>query len=349
MKRFYQNFLLIFALTLCVNIQAQAANNTLVAYYSFTGNVSAIVNALQQQFSADVIQIEPAEEGLDYAANNYALGSSLISAIRNNPNDASSYPAIKPVSVDLSRYDNIIVATPLWWSQMAAPMQTFLFHNGSEMAGKNIGLIVSSASSGISSVVADAKRLIPGGNFLEPNLWIKSAQTSNAASLVSEWLAAINLPTSSNQETETMQINVGSYVFNATLEDNATASAFKELLPLTVTMNELNGNEKYHYLNTTLPTAAGNPGTIQAGDIMLYGNNCIVVFYETFSSGYSYTRIGHISDTAQLKQALGTGNVAVNFSLPAVMGKKGDINNDGSVNVSDVTYLINIILGIISL
>ena len=83
-------------------------------------------------------------------------------------------------------------ACPLWWSQMAAPFQTFLFHYGPQMAGKHIGVIVSSASSGISGVVADAKRLIPEGNFIESNLWIRSSQTSKAASLITTWLSEIH-------------------------------------------------------------------------------------------------------------------------------------------------------------
>ena len=161
---------------------------TLVAYYSYTNNVERIVNELCKQVDADVIEIEPAQKGLDYAANNYALGTQLLNKIRNNPNDASSYPAIDPVEVNMDDYDMVIIATPLWWSQMAAPFQTFLFNYGSQMKGKNIGIIVSSASSGISGVVADAKRLIPEGNYLEPNLWILSSQTSNAASLISSWL-----------------------------------------------------------------------------------------------------------------------------------------------------------------
>lgn len=71
-------------------------------------------------------------------------------------------------------------------------MQTFLFHYGKEMAGKHIGLIVSSASSGISGVEADAKRLIPAGDFLSLSLWIRSSQTSSAGSLLEEWLKAID-------------------------------------------------------------------------------------------------------------------------------------------------------------
>lgn len=165
---------------------------TLVAYYSFTNNVHQIVEDLRTQIDADVVRIEPAEKGLDYAANGYEIGSALISAIRNNPDDASSYPAIDPVQLDMSQYDVVIIAAPLWWSNMAAPMQTFLFNYGKEMSGKHIGLIVSSASSGISNVVADAKRLIPGGDFLGHDLWVRSSQVGNCHSMISSWLEEIN-------------------------------------------------------------------------------------------------------------------------------------------------------------
>ena len=159
------------------------SRRTLIVYYSFTN--------LQSQIEADVIRVEPAEKGIDYAANNYAIGSDLIAAIRENPNDASSYPAIDPVEVNLEEYDTIIVGAPLWWSNMAAPLQTFLFNYGPQMAGKRIGLIVSSASSGISGVEADAQRLIPNGKFFSSSLWIRSSQTANCHSMIAEWLTSI--------------------------------------------------------------------------------------------------------------------------------------------------------------
>lgn len=172
----------------CLSINAK----TLIIYYSYTNNVKRIVSELSTRIEADAIEIEPAEKGLDYAANNYAIGSAQIGAIKNNPDDSSSYPAIDPADVNLEDYDTIIIATPLWWSQMAAPLQTYLFHNGKNMAGKNIGLIVSSASSGISGVEADAKRLVPDGNFLSPSLWIRSSQTSNASSMIENWLKELD-------------------------------------------------------------------------------------------------------------------------------------------------------------
>ena len=110
-----------------------------------------------------------------------------------------------------------------------------------------------------------------------------------------------------------INIIIGSKAFSATLADSETGEAFAALLPLSVTMNELNGNEKYHYLSTSLPTAAYQPGTIHTGDLMLYGNNCVVLFYETFNTSYSYTRIGAIDNPSGLASALGSDNVSVRF------------------------------------
>lgn len=182
----------IFLATAIILAALVAQARTLVVYYSYTNNVERIVDELRTQIDADVIEVEPAEKGLDYAANNYAIGSAQIAAIRDNPDDAASYPAIDPVNVDLSQYSTIIIGAPLWWSQMAAPLQTFLFQHGKEMTGKNIGLIVSSASSGIRGVERDAKRLVPDGKFLSPSLWIRSSQTSGAKSLIENWLRTID-------------------------------------------------------------------------------------------------------------------------------------------------------------
>lgn len=112
-----------------------------------------------------------------------------------------------------------------------------------------------------------------------------------------------------------MKIIIGSRTFTATLYDNATANAFKALLPLTLNMRELNGNEKYVDLSANLPSKASNPGTIQNGDLMLYGAKTLVLFYKTFATTYSYTKLGRIHDTTGLATAGGAGNVTTTFEL----------------------------------
>lgn len=116
-------------------------------------------------------------------------------------------------------------------------------------------------------------------------------------------------------DSNTMRITVGSTTFNVSLASNRTAAAFKELLPMTIDMSELNNNEKYYGLPQSLPADASNPGTIQNGDLMLYGSSTLVLFYKTFSTSYSYTRIGSVDNPSGLQNALGAGNARVTFEL----------------------------------
>lgn len=102
-------------------------------------------------------------------------------------------------------------------------------------------------------------------------------------------------------------INNKKYILK--LDNNDTAREFVSLLPKEFTMNELNGNEKYVYLNNSLTTNEYNVNHIEKGDVMLFGNNCLVLFYKSFDTSYSYTKIGHINDLDDL----GNGNITVKF------------------------------------
>lgn len=108
-------------------------------------------------------------------------------------------------------------------------------------------------------------------------------------------------------------IEVGGQRFQASLYDNETAQALMERLPMTLNMEELHGNEKYYYLDEGLPTNVENIDRIQTGDIMLFGSDCLVLFYDDFSTSYSYTRIGHIEEEEALADVLGNGSVEVVF------------------------------------
>ena len=158
-------------------------------------------------------------------------------------------------------------------------------------------------------------------------LWCCSIATSYACTTKGEWPDKQAQETADNNtekdtinnttmnETETLIMTVGTDTFMITLQDNATARAFRTLLPMTASMTEHAGNEKYFYLPADLPTNASRPDKIHAGDIMLWGDNCLVVFYDTFTTTYSYTRIGRVDAPAGLKTALGAGDVKITFSI----------------------------------
>lgn len=114
---------------------------------------------------------------------------------------------------------------------------------------------------------------------------------------------------SENKMISNIKVIVDGKTYNAKLEENETAQSLANMLPLELNMSELNENEKYIYLEKTLPTNSYNPKHIEVGDIMLYGNDCLVVFYKSFDTPYSYTKIGHIENFVNL----GTKDVVVKF------------------------------------
>ncbi|MCI9176195.1 MAG: hypothetical protein HFH49_14935 [Lachnospiraceae bacterium] len=112
-----------------------------------------------------------------------------------------------------------------------------------------------------------------------------------------------------------MNVQVGDMVFSATLEENEAVSALVEMMresPVVIQMSDYSGFEKAGPLGTSLP-ASNSQTTTQAGDIVLYNGNQIVIFYG--SNSWSYTRLGHIDDLTGWEDALGSGDVTVIFSL----------------------------------
>ena len=112
-----------------------------------------------------------------------------------------------------------------------------------------------------------------------------------------------------------INVNVNGSDFTATLEQNTAVDSLVEMLrdgPLTLELSDYAGFEKVGPLGTSLPTS-NQQTTTQAGDIVLYQGDQIVMFYG--SNSWSYTRLGHIDDLTGWEEALGSGDVTVTFSL----------------------------------
>lgn len=112
-----------------------------------------------------------------------------------------------------------------------------------------------------------------------------------------------------------MSVTIGKQSFIATLEDNVATRELVEMMkeaPVSIDMDDYSGFEKVGPLGRSLKTA-NRQITTQAGDIVLYSGNQIVMFYG--SNSWSYTKIGTIDDLSGWKDALGSGNITAVFSL----------------------------------
>ena len=120
-----------------------------------------------------------------------------------------------------------------------------------------------------------------------------------------------------NNLSEEIKINliVNNKTFSATLNNNETTRELIAMFPMTIQMSDLHSNEKYNYLDSSLTTNSSTPRRINAGDIKLYGNSCLVVFYDSFSNSYSYTDLGRVDNVNDFVSELGSGSVNITFEL----------------------------------
>lgn len=335
-----RKLLLLFACVMTMFAVAEAEPvsqvRTLVVYYTYSGVTETLAQHIANECGGTLLQVEdhgnyPRPES--QTTYNYANNE------RSQIN-AGNWPEIKTSVESFDEWDAIIICTPLWNGKMANPMLTFLHNHVDKLDHKQVALAVTSYSSGINGVVNDAHNYLPNSVFVGNPLHINYNQRTQMQQLAAEWLNTLDfeLP-----KTDTMRVIVGDKVFPATLADNNTAEDFRELLPLTINMSELNGNEKYYYLSHSFTVDESVPDMIHAGDIMLYGRSCLVLFYQTFETTYAYTRLGAIHDPTGLAEALGSGSVTVTFELAEAV--EGDVNGDGNLNIADVTALIDYLLG----
>ncbi|MDR0612135.1 MAG: aldo/keto reductase [Dysgonamonadaceae bacterium] len=166
----------------------------LVLYFSRSGNTRAVANEIKTQTDGTILEVTPTTAyPSDYNAT-LSRAQQEISAIDNN----GSYPSINTAVENFNGYDIIFICTPLWYTRMATPMQSFLNAHSQKLANKRVALAVTSTSSGISSVVADAGRLCSGSTFAGEALWVRSSQLGSVRETVATWLGTLDLNLNQN-------------------------------------------------------------------------------------------------------------------------------------------------------
>ena len=280
-------------------------NDTLVIYFSRTGNTEKIAEYLIDITNADSHVIEAAvpysDADIKYQDDNCRANK--------EQNDKSVRPEIANPIASIDSYDTIFLGYPIWWGQEPRIIDTFL--ESYDFSDKTVIPFCTSASSGIATSEKNIKALVPIGNQLEGRRFSSGATKED----VKAWYDT--LPLNEEKSDNKLKISVNGTELTATLEDNSSAQALTELLKqgnITVDMSDYGNFEKVGNLPQSLPKNDEKITTVP-GDIILYQGNKITIYYA--ENTWDFTKLGHINNITQeeLKTLLGDGDVSVSFSI----------------------------------
>lgn len=285
----------------------EGEQNTLVAYFSATGNTKKIAEYIVAYTGADSYGITPATP---YTAEDLNYSNSSCRA-NQEQNDVSCRPEISGSVENMDNYDVVYIGYPIWWGEEPRIIDTFL-----ESYDFSDKIVIPFCTSGSSSIAASENRIANLGVSIGNQLPGKRFSGSASEKSVSDWISTLDLP---KQTTDTrISIAVNNHTLMATLADNSSAKAFAELLndgPLTLDLHDYGNFEKTGSLPQTLPRN-DEPIDTDFGDLILYQGNQFVLYYD--KNSWTFTRLGHLDSSVtkeELKSILGEGNVTVTISL----------------------------------
>ena len=279
--------------------------NTLVIYFSRTGNTQKIAEYLIELTDADGYVIEAA---VPYSDADIRYQDDNCRANKEQ-NDKTVRPEIADPIPSIDSYDTIFLGYPIWWGQEPRIIDTFL--ESYDFSDKTVIPFCTSGSSGIAASEKNIAALVPVGNKLVGRRFSASATKDD----VKDWVDT--LPLNNDKSEMKLLISVNGQELTASLADSTAAKELAEKLkaePVTVTLNEYGGFEKVGKLPWAL-TKSDTSIETEPCDIMLYQGDQMTIFYN--SNSWSYTSLGHIENTAQdeLKAILGEGNATVTLSV----------------------------------
>ena len=285
------------------------ANRILVVYFSATGSTRGVAEHIADIVGADLFEIVP-EKPYTGADLDYRDASSRASREQDDP---AARPAIHGEVEDMGQYGVVFLGYPIWHGQAPKIISTFL--EGCDLSGKTVIPFCTSGGSGIDGSEGALNALAPQARWRSGERF--GAGASREA--VKDWVDGLELGATGPMEGEDGMLNiaVNKTVLTAALADNSSARALAELLadgPLSVEMRDYNRMERVGPLGADLP-ANDEWIDAQAGDLILYQGNQLVIYYG--ANSWSLTRLGRIEGVGagELRDILGGGDVRVTLSM----------------------------------
>lgn len=279
----------------------ESGKDTLVVYFSRTGNTKPLAGYAAQYLDADIYEIEAA---IPYTDADIAYYTNCRADKEQSDPDAR--PEIAGKIDNIAQYKTILLGYPIWHGQ--APKIIYTFLESYDFSGKTIVPFCTSHSSGVGSSATNLHALAPNAEWKDGRRF--AIGTSEAA--IQEWIDSLGI----KQENNRMKMTINGNPVTVDWEDNDAVSALQNAVkdnPLTIQTSMYGGFEQVGSLGMDLPRN-DTQITTQPGDVILYSGNQMVVFYG--SNTWAYTRLGKITDKtdAELQTLLSNGNVTIVIS-----------------------------------
>ena len=125
---------------------------TAIVYYSMLGNTKFVADKIAEKIGADVIRLEPVEAYPDKGIRKFFWGGK--SAVMGEK------PELMEYKFDAGKYDMIIFGTPVWASNFAPPLRTFIEENRSGLEGKKVAAFVCFSGGGADKAIDRLKKCV---------------------------------------------------------------------------------------------------------------------------------------------------------------------------------------------
>jgi flavodoxin len=155
-------------------------SNTLIVYYSHSGNTRKMAKIIAEQLHADCLEIIPHKP---YPQAYNAVVNQAKHEISQN-----YQPDIKDIQIDLNKYSTIFIGSPNWWSSIAPPIATFIDTN--DLSAKKIIPFCTHGGGGFGHIPQDIKKLCPQSKILTG---LASYDSTASNTDIHKWLTKINI------------------------------------------------------------------------------------------------------------------------------------------------------------
>lgn len=157
----------------------------LVVYYSLEGNTKLVAEAIAKEIGADTLELKPKKEFPSSGFRKYVWGGKSVIFKQK--------PALINEEIDLSKYDNIFLGTPVWAGTYAAPFNTFL--DGKNIYNKNIAIFACHGGGGSERCFANFKKALQNNNFIGEIELLDPLKKETEENLdkVENWIKTLNI------------------------------------------------------------------------------------------------------------------------------------------------------------